>query len=74
MIINGTLLIAGSIVFLRKQQLQTLILTANIHNHSVIAEYPYYHFESTGDSIIDINGDYFKSVYLMTLKKTKSLE
>lgn len=63
----GARLVRDAVEILRKNNLQSLILTVNKHNRSAISAYQHYGFEVTGDSIVDIGGGFFMNDYLMTL-------
>ena len=63
----GRKFIADAIAILKKNNLQSLILTVNKQNQTAIAAYQHCGFEVTGDSIVDIGGGFFMNDYLMTL-------
>lgn len=63
----GRKFIADAIAILKKNNLQSLILTVNKQNQTAIAAYQHYGFEITSDSIVDIGGGFFMNDYLMTL-------
>ncbi len=63
----GAMLVVDAMDTMRKNDLQSLILTVNKRNHSAIAAYQQYGFEITGDSIVDIGGGFVMDDFLMTL-------
>ena len=65
----GGMLMADAIEIMRKNDLQSLILTVNKRNQSAILAYQQYGFEITGDSIVDIGAGFVMDDYLMTLTK-----
>ncbi len=63
------MLMADAVEIMRKNDVQSLILTVNKHNQIAILAYQQYGFEITGDSIVDIGGSFVMNDYLMTLTK-----
>ena len=63
----GAMLVTNAIEIMRKNNLQSLILTVNKHNQTAISAYQQYGFEITGDSIVDIGGGFIMNDYLMTM-------
>ncbi|WP_292918647.1 hypothetical protein [Nitrosomonas sp.] len=52
---------------MRKNDLQSLILTVNKRNHNAIEACHQYGFEITGDSIVDIGDGFVMNDYWMVL-------
>ena len=67
----GARLVADAVEILRKNKLQTLVLTVNKHNRTAISAYQHYGFEIVGDSIVDIGEGFFMNDYLMMLNFNK---
>lgn len=66
----GAILVADAAGIMRKNDLQSLILTVNKHNQTAISAYRHYEFEITGDSVVDIGGGFVMNDYLMTFTKS----
>ncbi len=66
----GALLVANAIEIMRKNNLQSLILTINKQNQTAILAYQQYGFEITDDSVVDIGDGFTMNDYLMTLTKS----
>jgi ribosomal protein S18 acetylase RimI-like enzyme len=65
----GAMLVADVVGIMRKNDLQSLILTVNKHNQTAISAYRHYGFEITGNSVVDIGSGFVMNDYLMTLTK-----